>query len=494
MKIRLILFFLTAFALLFLASPSNKNSRNSQSAAAFTCLFDITGNSPSGPLEIEGVAATTMESINIKIEGASAGDHEIEIRKAGATDVVSTCHVSNGSNTCGIPANEHGVFEVSYDQYSFFGTNCINYVTKEKSFFVFNDDVGSGTSNSGLNWLILPHDPPWKTDRSISIYIYGANALTYEDEDGTTGGSLKAFMVKSYGSDERGGDDPGFTGSFASQANDPQTHYTIKDGGGDICDKNPHRPYHGDEDKNGTPDIEDDENGNCVDDGHWGLNDFIKPVDSVPGKGDKAVLAIKGICENMAGVRSDCSAKFDSDTPYTFAIYGVDIPPEKDVEKEPEMIPGNPGNSDSEDYCDTEDKNDPPDVDTCDVHGPLKYISSGLTTGKAVLSFTSVDSEDTKGSFNSEDSVETPFGTITLTPAKVAQAVLNLGLGAAGGIAFLLIAFGSYKLIFAGGDPEAVQSGKQIISAAIAGLLVIIFSVFILNLIGVGVLGLPIGP
>ena len=91
------------------------------------------------------------------------------------------------------------------------------------------------------------------------------------------------------------------------------------------------------------------------------------------------------------------------------------------------------------------------------------------------------------------DQFMTPIGPVKTTPQGLAKFAVNVGVGIAGGIAFLLMVFGSYRLIFAGGDPEAVQQGRQIITAAIAGLIVIAFSVYILNLIGVAIFGLKIG-
>jgi hypothetical protein len=75
-------------------------------------------------------------------------------------------------------------------------------------------------------------------------------------------------------------------------------------------------------------------------------------------------------------------------------------------------------------------------------------------------------------------------------PAAIAERALQIAIGVAGGVAFLLMVFGSYRLIFAGGNPEAIQQGREIITAAIAGLLVIVFSVFILQLVGISILGL----
>lgn len=61
----------------------------------------------------------------------------------------------------------------------------------------------------------------------------------------------------------------------------------------------------------------------------------------------------------------------------------------------------------------------------------------------------------------------------------------------AGGIAFLLVIFGGFRIITSAGDPKGVQAAKETITSALIGLLFIIFSVFLLELIGVKILGIP---
>jgi hypothetical protein len=41
------------------------------------------------------------------------------------------------------------------------------------------------------------------------------------------------------------------------------------------------------------------------------------------------------------------------------------------------------------------------------------------------------------------------------------------------------------------GDPKKLQAGKELLTAAISGLLLLIFSVFILRIIGVEILNIP---
>ncbi len=68
--------------------------------------------------------------------------------------------------------------------------------------------------------------------------------------------------------------------------------------------------------------------------------------------------------------------------------------------------------------------------------------------------------------------------------------ILGWGMGIAGGAAFLLIVVAGFQIITSSGDPKRLQAGKELLTAAIAGLVLLIFSLFILRLIGVDVLGI----
>ncbi|MGB9637597.1 MAG: hypothetical protein ACPLY7_02250 [Microgenomates group bacterium] len=61
----------------------------------------------------------------------------------------------------------------------------------------------------------------------------------------------------------------------------------------------------------------------------------------------------------------------------------------------------------------------------------------------------------------------------------------------ASGIAFLLMAFGAFQVLTSAGSPEKVQAGKELITSALAGLVFIILSLFLLKLIGVDILQIP---
>ena len=75
--------------------------------------------------------------------------------------------------------------------------------------------------------------------------------------------------------------------------------------------------------------------------------------------------------------------------------------------------------------------------------------------------------------------------------AEKVNNILPIAMGLGGVIAFLLIVFGGFQIILSAGNPDKVKAGKEMITSAIAGLLLIIFSVFILRLIGHDILNIP---
>ncbi len=86
----------------------------------------------------------------------------------------------------------------------------------------------------------------------------------------------------------------------------------------------------------------------------------------------------------------------------------------------------------------------------------------------------------------------TAIGCIPIdTGQEFISFILRWAIGIAGGIAFLLILFAGFQIVTSSGDPKRLQSGRELLTAAIAGLMLLILSVFILRLIGYDLLGLP---
>lgn len=87
--------------------------------------------------------------------------------------------------------------------------------------------------------------------------------------------------------------------------------------------------------------------------------------------------------------------------------------------------------------------------------------------------------------------INTAIGCIPAnSESALATFILSWGLGIASGIALLLIGYGGIQIMSAGGNPQKIQAGKELITAAIAGLALIIFSAYILRVLGVEILGI----
>lgn len=85
--------------------------------------------------------------------------------------------------------------------------------------------------------------------------------------------------------------------------------------------------------------------------------------------------------------------------------------------------------------------------------------------------------------------IQTAIGCIPTTASGFAWFFLKYLLGIAGLIAFFLIILAAFQILTSGGNPEKLEGGKQLLTAALVGLFFIIFSVVILQFIGINILG-----
>ncbi|MEN9327452.1 MAG: hypothetical protein RI947_260 [Candidatus Parcubacteria bacterium] len=70
-------------------------------------------------------------------------------------------------------------------------------------------------------------------------------------------------------------------------------------------------------------------------------------------------------------------------------------------------------------------------------------------------------------------------------------ALFNVGLGISGGFAFMCIIYAAFILQTSQGNPERLKKSRDLMTSCITGLLLIIFSIFILRVIGVQILQIP---
>lgn len=92
----------------------------------------------------------------------------------------------------------------------------------------------------------------------------------------------------------------------------------------------------------------------------------------------------------------------------------------------------------------------------------------------------------------SDQELDTAIGCIPINDANALMGfILGWAIGIGGGIAFLLIIVAGFQIMTSTGNPERLKGGQELMTSAIAGLIMIIFSVFILRIIGVDILKLP---
>lgn len=86
---------------------------------------------------------------------------------------------------------------------------------------------------------------------------------------------------------------------------------------------------------------------------------------------------------------------------------------------------------------------------------------------------------------------ETGVGDIYTDPMQFMRNILTVLLSLSGGIAMLIIIFAGYRYMTAAGDQAKLQGAKEMLTSAVVGLLFMIFSLVLLQVIGVDILHLP---
>lgn len=134
----------------------------------------------------------------------------------------------------------------------------------------------------------------------------------------------------------------------------------------------------------------------------------------------------------------------------------------------------------------------------------MKKILSTLSAAAIILSIAvtsniayAADSPLGEGSCE-DNEIYTAIGCIPIfdspddTPGQdFIEFVLTWAIGIAGGIALLLIVYAGIQILTSSGDPKKVQSGKELLTAAIGGLLFLLLSILLLEFIGVNILEIP---
>ena len=90
------------------------------------------------------------------------------------------------------------------------------------------------------------------------------------------------------------------------------------------------------------------------------------------------------------------------------------------------------------------------------------------------------------------DGINTALGCIPVGSGNdLITAILRFATGIGGGIALALILYGVFIVTTSAGMPDKLKAGSEIITSAIIGLIFILLSIFLVNLIGINILGIP---
>ena len=93
---------------------------------------------------------------------------------------------------------------------------------------------------------------------------------------------------------------------------------------------------------------------------------------------------------------------------------------------------------------------------------------------------------------NNKNGVWTAIGCISGDLSTVIkEKIFGLGVGFGGIVALLCIIYAAFQIQTSQGNPEKIKKGQELLTSCIMGLTLIIFSVFILKLIGVDILRIP---
>ncbi len=87
--------------------------------------------------------------------------------------------------------------------------------------------------------------------------------------------------------------------------------------------------------------------------------------------------------------------------------------------------------------------------------------------------------------------IGTAIGCIPVEPVGLVRGTFAFILSIGGGIAFLIMIMGVFRILTSAGNPDQLKNGTEMLTNAIIGILLIVFSILILQIIGVGILNIP---
>lgn len=116
--------------------------------------------------------------------------------------------------------------------------------------------------------------------------------------------------------------------------------------------------------------------------------------------------------------------------------------------------------------------------------------SSGMCTAAPVVGGTGVTAFQGTCAGGTA-AIDTAIGCVPIGDINsFAAFFFKWGLGIAGGIGFLFLIYASFQVMTSQGDPKRLQTGKELLMSAVSGIILLAFSVLVLKVLGVNILGI----
>lgn len=87
--------------------------------------------------------------------------------------------------------------------------------------------------------------------------------------------------------------------------------------------------------------------------------------------------------------------------------------------------------------------------------------------------------------------IATAIGCIHTSPVEFVKDLMKFVIGIGGGLAFLMMLLGAFQMLTSAGNPETLKAGQDRLTSAVIGLLFVIFTILLLQIVGIGILNIP---
>lgn len=128
---------------------------------------------------------------------------------------------------------------------------------------------------------------------------------------------------------------------------------------------------------------------------------------------------------------------------------------------------------------------------TCSYPEEVKDATGAYLIGQGLCDRYLAKSADYQACKNCTNGIYTGIGCIGTNLPGITRSVLGFGVSIGGGLALLSVMYAAFVIQTSRGNPERIKKGRDYLNSSLIGLMIIIFSVLILQVIGIDILRLP---